>query len=121
MKNSGKKLVTILFSGLLFVLVFVGPWMLLSMASDNGIGCPFMPGQESVCSMTVFDHISHWQNAFATILVEVLKYPAVVGFTIFVLLIQRRHNGPPLCAIETRHPTLFQELFSQGILNSKTY
>lgn len=107
---------------LIFFMAVIAPWMLISMSSGQGhTGCPFMQGQMSVCSMTVFDHIEHWQSAFTSILVQILSFAALVAVLGFSwLLFNRAVWSPPHFSYSSR-PTLLQELFARGLLNSKAY
>lgn len=86
-------------------------------------GCPFMPGEQAICQMDVFDHISAWQEAFSVVvpsLIVLLLAAAVVFYT-------WQREWPPDISIRVRlRPqqqnqiaNLYQELFSRGILNPK--
>jgi len=81
-----------------------------------------MPGGQ-LCATGILEHVSHWQNAFATIFFEILT---LVAFALFVM--QRWVPAVPsehsFSRIRMRapvpdRPTLLQELYSQGILNRK--
>lgn len=107
---------------LLALTLVIGPWVLVSMSMVEGhMSCPFMQGQMSMCSMTVIDHINHWQSAFALTLTELLTVVAVVATLVLWQLLPRKEEASPPSARESQRPTIFQELFSQGILNSKAY
>lgn len=86
------------------------------------VGCPFMSEQTAICARGVLAHLDHWHVAFATVLAELL--------IIVALALVAVHRGlflPPdgsLARIRMRgrapdRPTLYQELFSSGILNRK--
>lgn len=117
----GKGLISIGLTTAIFVMVVLGPLSILSMSENHEIGCPFMQGQMSICAMSVFDHIEHWQSAFTTTLVDSLPYIAVVAAIGFAWLLPRRNEWSPPPPTYAARPTLFQELFAQGLLNSKTY
>ncbi len=85
------------------------------------MGCPFMQGQMSVCSMTVFDHIEHWQNAFLSVLVQTISFIALVASFGFAWLLLTKQEWSPPRLFNLHRPTLFQELFSRGILHSKAF
>ena len=83
--------------------------------------CPMM-GNTPACA-NAFDHISHWQTSFTALLVEIL-----VIFVLAVLVFVRRDLFKLHDTQYEKHrlreripirPTLFQELFSRGILNPK--
>lgn len=110
-----------LFSILLFLILAFGPSTILGAAERADIGCPFMVGETSFCSMSLFEHIEHWQSTFTFTLIKLLSFLTIVAPFIFVLLIvvqPRLYERPPQ---GTDFPTLFQQLFSQGLLNSKAY
>lgn len=121
MKVLGLDLAVILVSALLLSAAVLGPLFFISMPMEHGGGCPFMPGQVSMCSMTALDHIEYWQSAFTFILFEVLTFAAVALVLLFGFPpIQGRGHSPPR-PIRILHPTLFQELFSRGLLNPKLH
>lgn len=117
----GKGLVSIGLAFAFFVMVVLGPLTILSMSDGHETGCPFMQGQMSICAMSVFDHIAHWQSTFTTILVDSFLYVAVVAAFGFAWLFPRRKEWSPPPPVYTVRPTLLQELFAQGLLNSKAY
>ena len=117
----GKGFVSIGLTAAIFVMVVLGPLSILTMSENHEVGCPFMQGQMSICAMSVFDHIEHWQSAFTTTLVDSLPYIAVVAAIGFAYLLPRRNEWSPPSPTYTARPTLFQELFAQGLLNSKAY
>ena len=116
-----KAFVSIGLTAAVFVMVVLGPFTLLSMSENHESGCPFMQGQMSICAMSVFDHIEHWQSAFTTTLVDSLPYLAVIATIGFAYLLPRRNEWSPPPPTYASRPTLFQELFAQGLLNSKAY
>ena len=83
--------------------------------------CPMM-GNTPACA-NALDHISHWRTSFTALLVEILAV-----FALAVLMFVRRDLFELYDTQYEKHrlrehvpirPTLFQELFSQGILNPK--
>lgn len=110
-----------LFAILVFATVALGPWTILAASETMDIGCPFMVGETSFCSMSLFEHIEHWQSTFTFTLVQVLSFVAIVVSILLVLPIvvrPRLYQRQP----ESVHlPTLLQQLFSKGLLNSKAY
>lgn len=95
-------------------------------------GCPFMGHEETLCSMSVVDHIGAWKSAFLatipglTLLLSALA-AAVVIFTVAPnLLLKQRYRVPiiPKEIVErvyTFSHRPLQELFSRGILHPKLF
>jgi hypothetical protein len=86
------------------------------------MGCPFAPGETAMCAAP-FAHIQHWQSSFTSILVELLALVAIV-FVLFTRPDPQRDKDPQYQRFRLRQripmrPPLFQELYSQGILNRK--
>lgn len=82
--------------------------------------CPMM-GNAPACA-NVFAHISHWQTTLAGTFVEmlVLVVMAFVFVRSFGRLFWYRLTRPLRISKSVLPiPTIFQELFSQGILNPK--
>lgn len=85
--------------------------------------CPPMGTEMARCA-TVLDHIDHWQEAFAGVVTAFLLL-AAVAYVLQVLRLRpvtfitqvRRHCNRSFH--DPGRPTLFQELFSQGLLNPK--
>ncbi len=102
-------------------IVIVGPWLVFSSPVDIDPGCLFTHGQESFCSMTSLEHLEQWQSAFMFTLVQILSFAVCIAVvSIFFAIIQRLKPDIPFF-FKRYQPTLFQQLFSQGILNSKAY
>lgn len=92
----------------------------------------YMPGMTAVCNMTPLEHVSSWQSMFTSIptqstaLMLLLAMFAIVG----VIWTRHTHSPPQSQQIFSRfshrrgyiplHSAL-QELFSNGILNPKTF
>ena len=106
---------------LLFSVVALGPSTVLAAAESTDTGCPFMVGETSFCSMSLFEHIEHWQSTFTFTLVKFLSFFTVVVPFILVLLVVSRPKLYEWFSEYVRFPTLLQQLFSQGLLNSKAY
>lgn len=108
---------------ILFIAVAVfGLYLSLAAPIGHDRGCPFMPGEAVLCDNALLAHMGHWRTALAAVIAE--------AFLLFALAFLVRPEPP---ALPERHfakartkkrepnrPTLFQELFSQGILNPKT-
>ncbi len=85
------------------------------------MGCQFAPHESALCS-TPFMHLQHWQSAFTAVLGGFLILIAVILFVVWAKPLANR--SPQYERLRLRHrtpkrPTLFQELFSRGILNRK--
>jgi hypothetical protein len=87
-------------------------------------GCPFMPGEQAICQMDAFDHISAWQSTFTTILPTVVSLVLLIG----VVFVFWKYYSPPDLFVrhtlkrEKQNPirvSIVQELFSSGILNPR--
>lgn len=86
-------------------------------------GCPFMPGEQAICQMDAFDHISAWQEAFTAVVPSLVILLLAVAVVFYVW----RREWPPDIPARVRlrpkrqnqTPNLYQELFSRGILNPK--
>ena len=94
--------------------------------------CPFMIGF-SLCTMTPFQHISMWQNLFTNI---PLQNPTLIllllasALTLLYFWIKQLYPPPKNILRYFRYTSYqkyipitrsFQELFSNGILNPKTF
>lgn len=87
-------------------------------------GCPFMIGEQAVCAMDLFDHIRAWQSTFMAYLPSVLLLIALAYVCSAFWKITDPPNRllsylyrPRRCQADRN--ILYQELFSQGILNPK--
>ncbi len=101
---------------------------LLAITGINGHhhqpGCPFMVGEHAICTMTALDHIIAWQNAFTTTIPTLSIY---FFFATAVLFVYKYYSPPNLFIrrfLSSRtnsliFVSLWQELFSSGILNPK--
>ena len=99
-----------------------GLYIMFSGHAGHATDCPLMPGAAVFCANFALVHITHWQSAFTAMFAEVLLLIALAFLCV----------GPELSKFPDRQrvrlrtrerepdpPTLFQELFSQGILNRK--
>lgn len=102
----------------------IGSVGMMGMSDHHEPGCPFMPGEQAICQMDVFDHISAWQSMFTTTLPALAIY-LVLTAVIFVAWI---YYSPPDLFVraflerrrfEPARISIIQELFSSGILNPR--
>lgn len=116
---------TPLLLGIVCLVAVLGMPLMLASPMHDEVGCPFAMGQAAVCSMGILEHVAHWQVAFAAIFAELLVVAALALATL-------RHWEPAAlpersyARVRTRsrapgRPTLFQELFAQGIIHSKAF
>jgi hypothetical protein len=105
-----------------FVLLAVFGLYLPTMEHMGHESCPFAPGEASAC-VAPLAHLEHWQSSFTGILAE-----AFVLIGVALVLVLGFALTPKTDAQFERYrlqeripirPTLFQELFSRGILNRK--
>lgn len=98
-------------------------------AMDGTVKCPFDNHSMSICQMNPLEHIKEWQSMFTVL---PIKNVLLLLFGLFALLaIQKIASWskfslytPPLRYSSSRFLQIFnpfQELFSSGILNPKTF
>lgn len=94
--------------------------------------CPFMTHEETLCPMTVFDHLSMLRDFFETTLPNILTLTLTIGEALVPLFFTFKLK--PLLRLHS-HAFLrwrknvtyrfsyrsFQDLFSRGILNPKLF
>lgn len=105
---------------LLFVAIF-GLLLVLSNPMHHG-GCPLMVAQKSICNGNTVEHISLWDAMFAsiiTLLATLISLALIVLRWGGELLFARERVRHRRYAVVSHRPTLFQELCSRGIHNSK--
>lgn len=87
----------------------------------NNVNCPFASNGTALCAAPLA-HIKHWQDALVTILVETLLLGIALVFIKSLKLFPKLDPQYERHRLRTRaiiRPPLFQELYSQGILNRK--
>ena len=87
-------------------------------------GCPFMMDEQSVCTMTPLDHFVVWQKIFISFIPKIFILIPLLFYSL--ILLSMRFNPPDkfiYIPSEQKNPSippsLFQQLFSKGILNPK--
>lgn len=117
-------LATLALVGYLSIVVF-GPIHMAHMADMNMPmeHCPFTLGEHALCKMDPFEHLTIWQQFTATFL-PLIKILTVVS--ILLALVYFSYHSPPITRFlfylkreRLRVFSLYQQLFSQGILNPK--
>jgi len=129
-----RRLSTFVFT-LLFLGAMFGGLFHMTMGMDmtgNMTGCPFMTHEQTLCSMSVLDHIGSWQSVFSAVVPSLTLLLSVLVTAVFVLsvapnlLLKQRFRELPLSR-ELLHRTYsfsyrpLQELFSNGILHPKLF
>ena len=130
-----KRLITLvvfsayLFSGGFgFLHAFGATPMQMPMAIESISPCPFMSDTHMLCDMSVIEHISAWQHAFAGTLTDALLL-MMLCFTVLLRLKRTDRELPQsflqntISAINLAVllPTLMQRLFTKGILHPKLF
>ena len=110
------------------------PAMNMSMGGDMSSHCPFMTGM-NLCPMTPLEHVSYMQSFFTSIpqqenpflvLLLALSFIAVFGLPWLRNLFSPPNSSSRSFQYFYRQrsrsiPNVLQELFSQGILNPKSF
>lgn len=107
---------------ILVIFLFVALFGLTLLLSHSGHheGCPLMSAQAVMCESSIVEHASMWNSMFASI---------ITSLTLLIAITFLFRNEDGLIRAHERirfrgttqfpRPTLFQELFSRGILNRK--
>ncbi len=136
-KASGRPLALFLFLAFVIVNLYGATYGLGMQKDAQGkmSGCMF--SGTTICTMTAFEHLAAWQSAFtATVSHQALSLLALLllAVTLFAAYMAMRMLFNAVLALLEAHQKLYarrafaishvnplQELFSQGILNPKTY
>jgi hypothetical protein len=103
------------------LLVGFGLYIPTTNHGGHEMGCPFASGSTAICAAPLA-HLEHWQSTFVTILAETLLLAVVLLFFSAISSIPKidpQHERYRLRAHIPTRPTLFQELYSGGIVNRK--
>ena len=90
-------------------------------------GCPLMPPQATVCTMSAIDHISAWQGMFTAVPqgMAFILLAAIAILAAWPRLARAIQRPKEVSFNVIREPGLalspLQDLFSRGILNPKLY
>lgn len=129
------RLLTALFT-LLFLGVMFGGLFHMSAGmdmSDNASGCPFMSHEETLCSMSIFDHFGVWQSNFLAIVPTLTLLLGALAATVVLLslapnlIFSKRKILNEIYILYKKKEALFfpkfslQEQFSNGILHPKLF
>lgn len=117
---------TRLFASVLLAVFIVaaifGVYVMVLHPMQEGMNCPYMPGGTALCALSSIAHLTLWQSSFAATLVASL---AMLVFLVFARLefpyLKERQRYRWRVRSTPLPPTLFQELFSSGILNPKIF
>ena len=109
---------------ILVIFAVVGVSLVMAAPMDHDMGCPLMLGETVMCA-TGFEHLFHFKWAFLAITAEILLLfifiAYVSGFRNSLGIDNRQTVRYRVLERIPKRPTLFQELFSNGILNPKSY
>jgi hypothetical protein len=88
-------------------------------------GCPYMLGEQAVCTMDLLDHFTIWQKTFTTVLPTIFSL-FLIGAVVLIAVYSKLYKSPlelkALCyvtSVYTASLNPYQLLFSKGILNPK--
>jgi len=109
--------------GAVVIMAVLGMPLVLAGPMHHEMGCPFSMGQEALCTTSILEHLQHWQVAFASVLAEILLIAAFALVAVWhwklTALPERSFARMRTRSRAPDRQTLFQELFSRGILNRK--
>lgn len=113
---------------LIFILTSLSTFGTTIVTSGDGHhrepGCPFMAHEQAICDMNAFDHIAAWQKVFTTILPTLSLY----AFLAALVFLSQKYWKPLYIFVQTSRRghsqdvivfSLYQQLFSDGLLNPK--
>ncbi len=83
--------------------------------------CPFMIGEQALCTMSVVDHVSAWQSLVSVTLAVSVVVLLPYFFVFFILNLRPPNTARARTHIRPLHENLFTRLFSSGILNPKVF
>lgn len=109
-----QKLAIIVFCAFAFVSLFGLPLLLAHAGHHHD--CPLLQGAQ-LCQSTTLEHVSLWELLLATVL-DALVVVFLVCVVAFTVPLNQKFRTRYRYKIIPR-PTLFQELYSSGILNRK--
>lgn len=110
--------------------------VLFSMQLDphgSMVHCSLMPIGSGLCQMTILTHLGMWEQVFTAIFQEsvaLIVAAAIVFILFFLISVHHLARGPSTLlsssVLQRRKPEFrlfnyFIEIFSQGILHSKTF
>ncbi len=114
--------IRLLASIIIFAFVVAAVFGLYIPMMEHGMGCPFMQGGTALCTVPLA-HVEHWQSAFTATLIYLLAlYAAALLFIVRMDLFGIADHQYERYRLRERipmGPTLFQELYSRGILNRR--
>lgn len=115
--NMARMAALVLFGIFLFVTLFGLP-MLLS-HDGHHTGCPLGAVGEVMCESTIIEHFSIWSSMFASMFASFALLIGFVGISVRLHIPAYEHIRLRQRKRTPARPTLFQELYSRGILNRK--
>lgn len=88
-----------------------------SMGAMNN--CPFMVGQQSLCTMNFTEHIVSWQNLMTSTVGKLILLAIPLFFASFFILLRPPNFARSRLYTKSYRESFISSLFSQGILHSK--
>jgi len=120
-----QKIIVISISAFFAVMSLAGVFLIQGI-NHQETGCPFMQGEQSMCPMSLSDHISAWQKMFVGVVSSVVGVVLAIVASLFFLkenyFSVLKTLAPPGILHAFRYfllPSAYQDLFSNGILNPK--
>jgi len=106
----------------MFILVAIFGLPLTFSGMMDHEGCPFMAGMAALCTAPL-THMTHWQTAFAAVVIELLL---ALSFVLVAVLYIHIRPPPRVLALVFQLRLIFssrplQEAFSNGVLNPKVF
>lgn len=106
--------------------IFLAVLGLLSMPAMHHHGssmttCPFMIGEQSLCTMSVTEHIDAWQSLVSVSLSKIVAIMAPLLFILLYLYFRPPNRARGRLYERPLRDQLMTQLFAQGILHSKAH
>jgi hypothetical protein len=89
--------------------------------NKGGDHCPFLAGEQSICTMSLTDHVSAWQSMFMGSIELLLVLAIIVCCGLFFLYLRPHNDSPPRWYTSPLYEQFTTTLFSNGILHSKAF
>jgi hypothetical protein len=83
--------------------------------------CPFMIGEQSLCTMSVTEHIDAWQSLVSVSLSKIVAIALPFVFVLFFLFLRPPNRARGRLYERPLRDQFMTQLFAQGILHSKAH
>lgn len=106
--------------------IFLAVLGLLSMPTmhhhaSSMTACPFMIGEQSLCTMSVTEHIDAWQSLVSVSLSKIVAITAPLLFVFLFLYLRPPNRARGRLYERPLREQFMTQLFAQGILHSKAH